>query len=35
MQPKHIFKRIISEGGGIMAEKLFANLTYEEAVRKY
>lgn len=37
MQPKCILERIISEGGEIrvMAGKLFAGLTYEQAVRKY
>lgn len=35
MQPKAFFERIISEGGDNVAEKLFAGLTYEQAVRKF
>ncbi len=30
-----ILKRIISEGGGNMADKRFAELSYEDAVRRY
>lgn len=35
MQLFFVLKRIISIGGGDMAEKLFAGITFEQAVRKY